>query len=170
MEQLIFQDKTPHERVQILEKIAAKAEKITYKRNLTEAEIEAESRKLAAAVTRYAEIEEEKKDVMKDYNKRIEEQKTKANQISDILLSGTKEETALCYKIVNLDTKEVGYYNQHGELVKVRPAMDQDMQMDMFGAKGAAEQEASALPGKTPAALPGDPHADIEEAEVVTEE
>lgn len=155
--------------MQILEKMAAKAEKITYTRNLTEAEIDAESRKLAEAVTRRAEIEDEKKEVVKTYNQRIEEQKTKAETISDTLLSGTKEETRLCYKFVNLDTKEVGYYNEYGELVKVRPAMDQDMQLDMFGAQGASEQAAAQLPGKTPAALPGDMHSDIEEAEVVEE-
>lgn len=170
MEKFILQDKTPQERIAIMEKMAAKAEMITYHRNLTEAEIDEESKKLAEAVTKRAQIEDEKKDVMKRYNQRIDEQKTKAETISDTLLSGTREETALCYKFVNIDTKEVGYYNQHGELVKVRPAMDQDMQLDMFGAQGASEQQsAAALPGKTPAALPGDPHADIEEAEVAEE-
>ena len=166
MDQFILQDKMPQDRVAILEKMAAKAEKITYRRNLTEAEIEAESKNLADAVTRRAQIEDEKKEVTKEYNKRIEEQKTKAETISDTLLSGTREETRLCYKFVNIDTKEVGYYNELGELVKVRPAMDQDMQLDMFGAQGASEQaDAGALHGKTPAALPEDNHPEAEDVE-----
>lgn len=170
MEQFILQDRTPLERAQLLEKMAAKAEKITYTRHLTEAEIEGESKKLADAVTSRARVEEEKREVMKDYNGRIDELKTKAEMISETLLSGTKEETRKCYKFVNLETLEVGYYNEFGELVKVRAAMDQDMQLDMFGGDGKVP-EAAQLPGHEPAALPAanNPEAEDVDFEEVNE-
>lgn len=165
MEQFILQDRTPQERVQMLEKMAAKAEKITYIRHLTEAEIEGESKKLADAVTSRARVEEDKRENMKMFNTRIDELKTKAEMISETLLSGTKEETRKCYKFINLETREVGYYNEYGELVKIRPATDQDMQLDMFGGDGKVPEENAALPGHEPAQLPADNHPEAEDVD-----
>lgn len=165
MEQFILQDRTPLERVQMLEKMAAKTEKITYTRHLTDAEIEGESKKLADAVTQRARVEEDKRENMKMFNDRIGELKTKAEMISETLLSGTKEETRKCYKFVNLDTREVGYYNELGELVKTRPAMDQDMQLDMFGGDGKVPEENAALPGGETKALPQDNHPEAEDVD-----
>lgn len=162
MELLIFQNLSTTERVEMLKKHCSKAEKISYNRNLTEAEIEAESKKLADAVTSRARVEEEKSEVMKGYKSRIDDLKKKAEIISETLLSGQKEETSLCYKFVNLDTREVGYYNEHGELVKVRTVIDQDIQLDMFDEQN---QDHAKLQGKQQASLPEAKHPEAEDVE-----
>lgn len=164
MEQFILQNLTPAERKEQLEKHASTIERITYTRHLTDAEIEQEAKNLADTVIKRTDVEEEKKDVMKGYNERIQNLKTKAEQISDTLMRGTKEECSACYKFINLDTKEVGYYNELGELVKIRPAMDADMQLDMFAGQKMEQEDAKALEAKQAAALPaGDKHPDAEE-------
>lgn len=165
MEKFILQNVAPELRAQALEQAAAKAEKITYVRHLTDAEIEAESKKLADAVTKRARVEEEKREVMKDYNGRIEDLKVKAETISETLLNGTKEENARCFKFVNIDTREVGYYNEFGELVKTRPAMDQDMQLDMFGGKNEMPADAAQLPEHEQNSLPAANHPEAEDVE-----
>lgn len=152
MQQFIFQDVTPQERITLMEKNANAIERLTYNRHLTSAEIEAEAIKLANLVKECNHVKDDKTIVMKGYNDRIKSLEEQASSVSDGLRSGEKEAVEECYKFINFDTQEVGYYNQSGELVKVRPAMDADLQLNMFHGKGA---------------LPQAEEPEVEEAEVV---
>lgn len=164
MQQFIFQDKTQEERIDLLGQYK-KAEVVTYKRHLTDAEIDNESKNLANKVKELAFIEDEKKEVNRQYKEQIDGIRGKMDVISKTLLDGQKEVTEKCFKVLNIEGREVGYYNVSGELVKVRPLIDDDLQMDMF--EGSTEASAVALPETSNAALPV--HDDIEDAEVVNE-
>lgn len=109
-----------------------RTERITYTRNLTEAEIDNESKKLASEVKILARQEEEKKEVMRSCKESIDNTRGRMEAISKTLLDGTVEVTEKCFKVLNMDTREVGFYNVSGELVKVRPMIDDDLQMDLF--------------------------------------
>lgn len=163
MQKFILQDHTQEERAAILA-ASKKTEDITYTRNLTEAEIDAESKRLASEVKILASQEEEKKEVMREYKERIDATRERMERISKTLLDGTKEVTERCLKVVNIDTHEVGFYNVSGELVKVRPLIDDDIQLDMF--EGQEQHEPAALPGASNAL---DAHVEEAEAEEVKE-
>ncbi len=135
-----------------------RTEKITYKRNLTEAEIDNESKKLASEVKILASQEEEKKEVMRSYKERIDGTRSRMEAISKTLLDGTKEVTETCFKVLNVEAKEVGFYNRSGELVKVRHMIDDDLQMDLFD-NNSQQAPAAELPS----------HIDDAEAEEVNE-
>lgn len=167
MQQFILQDKTQEERMALLEEFK-KAENVTYKRHLTDAEIDLESKKLAAEVKTLAQIEEEKKEANKTFKDQIDSTRSKMENISKVLLEGSKEVTEKCFKVINIEGHEVGYYNVSGELVKVRPLIDDDIQMDMFEKESASAAKA-ALESATNALPEHDHNEDIEDAQVVEE-
>ena len=37
-----------------------------------------------------------------------------------------------CYKIVDVKNREVGYYNENGDLVESRPAYRDELQLNLF--------------------------------------
>lgn len=131
MQKFILQEHTQEQRDAILA-ASKKKERITYTRNLTEAEIDNESKKLASEVKILARQEEEKKGVMREYKDSIDRTRERMEAISKTLLDGTKEVTEECLKVLNIEGREVGFYNRSGELVKVRPMIDDDVQMDLF--------------------------------------
>lgn len=131
MNQFILQELTLEERSAMLAE-KKNSENVTYDRVLTEAEIDNESKNLANKVKELAAIEEEKKEVNKAYKDRIDTCRDTMDRISKTLLGGRKTVTEKCFKVINIEGREVGYYNVSGELVKVRPLIDDDLQMDMF--------------------------------------
>lgn len=166
MLQFIYQDLSPQDRKEVMER-ELRPERITYDRHLTDAEIDKESKELAELVKNTAQIEEEKRIAVKNFSDQIKALKEQAQDIADVLMRGTKEVTEKCYKVLNLDTREVGFYNADGELVRVRKAQDADLQMDMFsGNYGQQEAGNLALPQ---AALPA-PVEDVESEEVTDDE
>lgn len=169
MQQFIYQEKTQEERIALLAE-AKKAENVTYKRHLTDAEIDLESKRLAAEVKTLAAIEEEKKEANKTFKEQIDTTRAKMENISKVLLDGAKEVTERCFKVINIEGHEVGYYNVSGELVKVRQLIDDDIQMDIFD--GSQEQTLAPAIGAAPTnELPQhiDNNDTIEDAEVVEE-
>lgn len=162
MVQFIFQDKSQEERIALLEQ-SRNTENITYKRHLTDAEIDNESKNLANEVKILASIEEEKKEVNRQFKEQIDGTRAKMDTISKTLLEGQKEVTEKCFKVLNIEGHEVGYYNVSGELVKVRQLIDEDIQMRMF-----EDQEPTAIGASAQGALPE--HDDYEDAQVVEED
>ncbi|MBQ0035170.1 MAG: hypothetical protein KBS77_07740 [Bacteroidales bacterium] len=144
----------------MLEKTANGRERLTYMRNLTEAEIESESRKLARLCKERNDLEQEKADMNREYADKIKSVKASIDGHAKMLNDGHKEEIGICYKFVNIDAREVGFYNAAGELVRSRELLDQDLQMDMFNNNGTAGPVA---------ALPKSEN-DYEEAVIVSEE
>lgn len=128
MLEYILQDITPDERKQILEDCADTQETLTYEVHLSNAEVDVEAKKLAEYVNTTNALEEEKKSVTKDFNDRINHVKEMAKASSDVLMKGTKEVTEICYKLVDPDTGEVGFYNELGKLVKLRKMTDMERQ------------------------------------------
>lgn len=173
MEQFIFSELTKSERQVKLRKISRGKERVTYMRNLTEAEIDTESKKLAQLCQRRNELEEEKKNVAKDYQTQIDSVKKDIDKSASVLNEGRKEQVEDCYKVINIETREVGFYNEQGELVKKRVAYDADLQLDMFEQQHEEEQKRNeetrkALEAANRLSAGGDPD-DYEEAQIVTD-
>ena len=132
MRNFLFEECSHEERMEKLNSIAAGKERITYLRNLTEAEIDAESKELASLCRRRNELEEEKKNVAKDYQMQIDSVKQNIDRSATLLEDGRKECVEDCFKVLDIDAREVGFYNNRGELVRMRKALDSDLQLDMF--------------------------------------
>lgn len=151
-----------------LNSIAAGKERITYLRNLTEAEIDAESKELASLCRRRNELEEEKKNVAKDYQTQIDSVKQNIDRSATLLEDGRKECVEDCFKVLDIDAREVGFYNNRGELVRMRKALDSDLQLDMFYQQ-RNEETRKALEAANRLSA-GEHHDYYEEAQIVTDQ
>ena len=167
MRNFLFEECSHEERIEKLNSIAAGKERITYLRNLTEAEIDAESKELASLCRRRNELEEEKKNVAKDYQTQIDSVKQNIDRSATLLEDGRKECVEDCFKVLDIDAREVGFYNNRGELVRMRKALDSDLQLDMFYQQ-RNEETKKALEAANRLSAGDDPD-DYEEAQIVTE-
>lgn len=168
MRNFLFEECSHEERIEKLNSIAAGKERITYLRNLTEAEIDAESKELASLCRRRNELEEEKKNVAKDYQTQIDSVKKNIDRSATLLEDGRKECVEDCFKVLDIDAREVGFYNNRGELVRMRKALDSDLQLDMFYQQ-RNEETKKALEAANRLSAGGDPD-DYEEAQLVTDQ
>ena len=168
MRNFLFEECSHEERIEKLNSIAAGKERITYLRNLTEAEIDAESKELASLCRRRNELEEEKKNVAKDYQTQIDSVKQNIDRSATLLEDGRKECVEDCFKVLDIDAREVGFYNNRGELVRMRKALDSDLQLDMFYQQ-RNEETKNALEAANRLSAGGHPD-DYEEAQIVTDQ
>lgn len=168
MRNFLFEECSHEERIEKLNSIAAGKERITYLRNLTEAEIDAESKELASLCRRRNELEEEKKNVAKDYQTQIDSVKQNIDRSATLLEDGRKECVEDCFKVLDIDAREVGFYNSRGELVRMRKALDSDLQLDMFYQQ-RNEETRKALEAANRLSAGGHPD-DYEEAQIVTDQ
>ena len=167
MRNFLFEECTQEERIEKLNSIAASKERITYLRNLTEAEIDAESKELASLCRRRNELEEEKKNVAKDYQTQIDSVKQNIDRSATLLEDGRKECVEDCFKVLDIDAREVGFYNSRGELVRMRKALDSDLQLDMFYQQ-RNEETRKALEAANRLSAGGNPE-DYEDAQIVAD-
>ena len=168
MRNFLFEECSHEERIEKLNSIAAGKERITYLRNLTEAEIDAESKELASLCRRRNELEEEKKNVAKDYQTQIDSVKQNIDRSATLLEDGRKECVEDCFKVLDIDAREVGFYNSRGELVRMRKALDSDLQLDMFYQQ-RNEETRKVLEAANRLSAGGNPE-DYEEAQLVTDQ
>ncbi len=90
---------------------------------------------LSETAIRINDIETEKKELMAEFKERMKplvEEKIR-------LLSGLKNKAELatekCYKFIDNDSREVGFYNQDGDLIDHRPAYADELQGTIFQMK-----------------------------------
>lgn len=115
-------------REEFLEANCDAIENIGYTRRFTSDELLKKKDTLSELAIEINDIEEEKKDAMSLFKERLKplnEEKTKL--LSD-LKNKSEYVNAPCYKIIDDENREVGFYNNLGELVYSRPIQPQEMQ------------------------------------------
>lgn len=124
--------KNPLERINFLNDNCDKAEEKGYMKRFTPEQVQSMKEELAETSIQINDIQEEKKEYLKDIKFRV----TPLTERKSELLKGIKEKAAYttekCYKFIDQDSKEVGYYNSEGDLVESRPAMIDELQGTIF--------------------------------------
>lgn len=119
-------------RRQFLADNADAVEKKEYMRHYTPEELLKLKESLSETCISINDIEEELKEVKKEYKDRLEPLLNKKNEA----LEGLKKKAELveedCYKFIDEDSKEVGYYNQNGDLIESRQAYSEEIQKTIF--------------------------------------
>ena len=113
-----------------------KVEEKGYMKPYTPEELQQRKEELANASIEIAEIEQEAKEAAAHYKGRLKPLKeARANIVSNIKAKAeyVKE---LCYKFVDQEARETGYYNREGDLIESRPATADEMQPTLFAVRG----------------------------------
>lgn len=120
------------ERKQFLEDNADAVEKKEYMRHFTPEELLKLKEGLSETCISINDIEEELKAIKKDFAKKLEPLMALKKQA----LEGLKKKAELveedCYKFIDAESREVGYYNKNGDLIESRPAYSEELQTTMF--------------------------------------
>ena len=112
-----------------------KVEEKGYMKPYTPEELQQRKEELANASIEIAEIEQEAKEAAAHYKGRLKPLKeARANIVSNIKAKAeyVKE---LCYKFVDQEARETGYYNREGDLIESRPATADEMQPTLFAVR-----------------------------------
>lgn len=77
-------------------------------------------------------IEEEKKDVVAGFKERLDPLVKERKTIIEGLKKKAEYVTEMCYKFIDQEAREVGFYNENGDLIESRPAYGDEMQGTLF--------------------------------------
>lgn len=110
-----------------------KVEEKGYMKPYTPEELQQRKEELANASIEIAEIEQEAKEAAAHYKGKLKPLKeTRARMVSDIK-SKSEYVKEFCYKFVDQEARETGYYNKEGDLIESRPATADELQTTLFG-------------------------------------
>lgn len=122
----------PERRKQFVEDNCDKIEEKSYMKPFTPELMSSKKDELSEVVIALSELESEKQSLMS-------QMKIKMKPLIDrhsVLLSEIKQKAEYtkedCYKYVDHEAKEVGYYNAEGQLVESRPIRPDEMQKTIF--------------------------------------
>ena len=77
-------------------------------------------------------IEIEKKSINEDFKIRLKPLIEDRKQILTGLKNKSEHVTERCFKFVDAQKREVGFYNENGELIESRPAYADELQLNVF--------------------------------------
>ncbi len=133
MEKFLGQEYTdPKKREQYLRDNADAIEEMGYSKPIPSEQIEKLKETLADASIKKLELEEEKKTQVQMINEEIKGYKNTIKDVADKLKSKTTYVNEDCYKMVDPQTRQVGYYNNEGMLVYQRAARQSELQPRLF--------------------------------------
>lgn len=133
MEKFIGQEYTdPQEREQFLKDNADAIEKMGYSKPIPSDQVEKLKETLADASIKKLELEEQKKAQTQMLNEEIKGYKNTIKEVADKLKSKSEYVNEPCYKMVDEQTRHVGYYNNEGMLVYQRAARQSELQPRLF--------------------------------------
>lgn len=132
MEKVLAQEYGPKERIQFLKDNADAVEELGYQKPLTEDEIINLKEELTETSIKIADINAAKSEAIRAYNDELKPlEKTRAKNIES-LKNRSEFRTEDCYKFIDHDAGEVGYYNEDGLLVYQRAILPNERQKTVF--------------------------------------
>lgn len=133
MEKFLGQEyQDPNERELYLRDNADAIEQMGYSKPIPSDQIEKLKETLADASIKKLEQEEAKKAAVQMYNEEIKGYKITIKDAADKLKRKSTYVKEPCYKLVDQQTRQVGYYNKEGMLVYQRAARQSELQPRLF--------------------------------------
>jgi hypothetical protein len=131
MDSFLFQEMPEEKRAQHLEALSEGAEEKEYSVFLTQEELAERKSRFTSLAIQEAKLNDKKKDFLDEIKMEMKPISTEKAVLLDEIKSGTIRQTGVCYKMVDFETKMVGYYNKRGQLVEQRPMAMDDRQKTM---------------------------------------
>ena len=120
------------EREQFIKDNADSIENMGYTKPIPSDQIEKWKETLADASIKKLEQEEAKKAAVQMYNEEIKGYKLTIKDAADKLKSKSTYVKEPCYKLIDQQTRQVGYYTKEGTLVYQRAARHDELQPNIF--------------------------------------
>lgn len=132
MDKVLGQEYEEKARIDFLRDNCDAVEDLGYTKQLTNEEIEALKDRLVENNIQLRDVRADKKAANKEFNDQIKQLEESNDEVTGKLKAKSEFVTEACFKFVDTETREVGYYNREGLLVYCRPGRPEEMQKSMF--------------------------------------
>ena len=132
MEKLLGQDLNPRERVQFLTDNADAVEELGYNKPLTQDEITNLKEELTNNSIRISDILEKKAAAAAEFNEQLKPLEKSRKEAIAMLKNRSEFRTEGCFKFIDHESGEVGFYNSDGVLVYQRGILPGERQKTIF--------------------------------------
>ncbi len=140
MEQQMFTGDTPEKRRQMLYDNCEKVEELEYRREFDNEELAELKEHLSKFLIQLKKLEEELAEEKKSFKERMDPLKQTVNETLNKIRDGSELIKQVCYKFMDWDQKQIGYYNDQGELVMERPMLKTERQSSIFTLKDGTNE------------------------------
>lgn len=120
------------ERRQFLADNADAVEKKEYMRHFTPEELLKKKEGLSETCISINDIEQELKEIKKEYAEKLKPLVERKKRVLGELKKKAELVEEDCYKFIDAEAREVGFYNANGDLIESRPAYSEELQTTMF--------------------------------------
>lgn len=135
MEKLMFPDKSPRDREQLLRDNAVKVENRTYLRALDQSEVIELQNSYTQRAIELANAESELKSARETFKSIAKPIKVEMGEIIQGIRTSSEEITEEVFLLADMDDQIMCYYNKFGELVYSRPLMQNEKQYSITDIK-----------------------------------
>lgn len=116
------------QRQEYLNSVCDGTESVSYTRIFTPEELAEQRENLAEANIMLDDIENTKKQALADFKEKAKPYEEMRKEAISNLRTKSEVVTEECFKILDEDTKTIGFYNANGDLVSSRPAFPNELQ------------------------------------------
>lgn len=132
MDKVLGQEYEGKDRVNFLRDNCDAVEDLGYTKQLPTDEIESLKDHLVENNIQLRDVRADKKVANKQFNDQIKQLEDDNDEITGKLKNRSEYVNEPCFKFVDTDTREVGFYNNEGVLVYQRPARPEELQKTVF--------------------------------------
>ena len=132
MDKVLGQEYNGKDRVSFLRDNCDAVEDLGYTKSLPNEEIEALKDRLVENNIQLRDVRADKKAANKEFNDQIKQLEESNDEVTGKLKAKSEFLTEPCFKFVDEDEREVGYYNNEGLLVYSRPARPEELNKNIF--------------------------------------
>lgn len=132
MDKVLGQEFEGIQRVNFLRDNCYAVEKLGYTKPISNEQLEGLKEKLVENNIQLRDVRADKKAANKLFNEQIKQLEEDNDEVTGKLKERSEYVTEECYKFVEDETREVGYYNSEGVLVYSRPARPEEMQKTIY--------------------------------------
>lgn len=135
MENFIGQDYADlGNREQFIRDNCTKCEVKSYMKPFTADELSQIKESLVTTTIEISKVEEERQNMKAQIKAKMLPLQEKLKSLTDKAKSKSELVNETCYKFVDYENKEIGYYNAEGRLIESRPANEQELNKNIFDA------------------------------------
>jgi hypothetical protein len=109
-----------------------KAEDKGYMKRFTPEQLNQMKEQLSETAIEINDIEVEKKEVMDGFKDRLKPLVEEKGRLLTGLKNKSEYVNERCFKFIDLENREVGYYNEDGDLIESRPVYADELQGNLF--------------------------------------
>lgn len=132
MDKVLGQEYNGKDRVSFLRDNCDAVEDLGYTKSLPNDEIEALKDRLVENNIQLRDVRSDKKAANKEFNDQIKQLEESNDEVTGKLKAKSEFVTEPCFKFVDEDAREVGYYNNEGLLVYSRPTRPEELNKNIF--------------------------------------